>query len=124
MFGEAFVVSDGAAAAVDPGKCSLHHPSAGQHGEPDLSGELGDNVYGQSEHGAEVDRAAGIAAVDPDHADALEATGQCPQQQLAAVAVLHAGAGDQQPARTGVRQDHYSCRYACSTSCSAASPNG
>jgi hypothetical protein len=47
--GQAFLVPDGTAAAVDPGECAPHAPEAGQHREADLSGQLGHDLHGQSQ---------------------------------------------------------------------------
>jgi hypothetical protein len=57
---------------------------------------VGDDVQHELEAGAgPVDELAGIAAVGPDQPDAAECSRESFQQWLGAVAVLHAGGGDQ-----------------------------
>jgi hypothetical protein len=54
MGGQAFVVADGTAAAVDPREGALDTPPARQYDERGLSGQLGHDLYGQAQHGGGV----------------------------------------------------------------------
>jgi len=64
--------------------------------EGGLPRQFRDDLYRQLQLlGGPADQLPGVAGIGPDQPDARETSVQGPQQGSGAVAVLHAGAGDQ-----------------------------
>jgi hypothetical protein len=94
--GQPFVVAAQPAAAHDPAQRAFDHPAAGQDREALLVGGFLDDLDGHPQDLAGVgDQSAGVAAVGEHRGDRRHGEPQPLEHPGAAVAVLHAGGGDQ-----------------------------
>ena len=93
VFGEPFVVADGAAELGDPGEGALDHPAARQYLEGVQVIGAADDLDGEPQRGGcPADQLPGVAAVGPDQADAAAGPVQVPEQRPGRVTVLDAAA--------------------------------